>query len=48
MCIRDSATDEEVDAVIEDIFGQLSSGGNSEFATDDEVNSVINDVFGQQ
>lgn len=42
------ATDEEVDAVIEDIFGQLSSGGNSEFATDDEVNSAINDVFGQQ
>ncbi len=44
----DIATDEEVDSVIEDIFGQQSSDVSAELATDEEVNSAINNVFGQQ
>lgn len=53
--ISDTATDEEVDDVLENAFGSSSgypglpgeeSPGNT--ATDEEVDQVLNDVFGKQ
>lgn len=45
----DTATDEEVDDTVDDIFGETGSGGTScdhEIATDEEVANTLKDIFG--
>lgn len=44
----DTATDEEVDDTVDDIFGETGGGTscNHEIATDEEVADVLKDIFG--